>query len=87
MTGRKRGRTVWATSALKATLKIAVAAGVVLLPLMLARAASAQSYSVLFNFSQTSGSFPLAGLIADPAGNLYGTAKNGGATDVALSMS
>lgn len=33
---------------------------------------------VLFAFGQAKGAFPLAGLIADPAGNLYGTANLGG---------
>jgi len=32
----------------------------------------------LINFNNTNGSFPEAGLIADPAGNLYGTTVGGG---------
>jgi uncharacterized repeat protein (TIGR03803 family) len=42
-------------------------------------AARAQSYSVLYTFTGgTDGGSPAAGLIADSAGNLYGTTQSGG---------
>jgi len=44
--------------------------------------AQAQSYSVIYNFTRgTDGAFPEAGLTMDKAGNLYGTAYQGGSTD------
>jgi uncharacterized repeat protein (TIGR03803 family) len=42
------------------------------------RPAHAQTYTVLHRFSGSDGSLPLAGLIADPAGNLFGTTGSGG---------
>ena len=36
--------------------------------------------TVLHSFVKTDGSFPLAGVTADPAGNLYGTTQTGGQT-------
>jgi uncharacterized repeat protein (TIGR03803 family) len=41
--------------------------------------AQAQTYSVLYTFpGGADGSRPVAGLIRDAAGNLYGTARSGG---------
>ena len=37
--------------------------------------------AVLFSFDKSDGAGPLAGLIADGAGNLYGATKRGGAHD------
>ncbi len=42
--------------------------------------AQAQTYTVLHRFNGRDGSTPEAGLIADPAGNLFGTTLNGGAS-------
>ncbi len=39
---------------------------------------------VLFSFNRTDGSFPWAGLIADGAGNLYGTTATGGLSNYGL---
>jgi uncharacterized repeat protein (TIGR03803 family) len=40
--------------------------------------AQAQTYNVLYAFSQTDGAAPMAGLTIDAAGNLYGTTSAGG---------
>ena len=40
------------------------------------------SISTLATFNGANGSFPIAGLIADAAGNLYGTTKQGGANNL-----
>jgi uncharacterized repeat protein (TIGR03803 family) len=42
-------------------------------------AAQAQTYTVLHRFTGPDGYFPRAGLIADPAGSLFGTTYGGGA--------
>lgn len=42
-------------------------------------AAQAQTYTVLYTFTGSDGSEPLAGLTMDSAGNLYGTTEYGGA--------
>jgi uncharacterized repeat protein (TIGR03803 family) len=42
--------------------------------------AQAQTYTVLHRFTGPDGANPEAGLIADPAGNLYGTTSFGGAS-------
>jgi uncharacterized repeat protein (TIGR03803 family) len=44
-------------------------------------AAPAQTFQVLHTFSGTDGSFPNGDLIRDPAGNFYGTAQFGGASN------
>ena len=41
--------------------------------------AEAQTYAVLHRFVGLDGAFPYASLIADPAGNLFGTTYAGGA--------
>jgi uncharacterized repeat protein (TIGR03803 family) len=43
-------------------------------------AAAAQELTTLYSFTGGDGANPAAGLIADPAGNLYGTTFNGGAS-------
>jgi uncharacterized repeat protein (TIGR03803 family) len=47
--------------------------------LCLSMAGRAQTYTVLHNFNGPDGSDPVAGLVLDPAGNLYGTTAAGGA--------
>ncbi len=42
--------------------------------------AGAQTFSVLYNFAGSDGSFPQAGLVRDATGNLYGTTEGGGAS-------
>ncbi|HEV3277427.1 MAG TPA: choice-of-anchor tandem repeat GloVer-containing protein [Terriglobia bacterium] len=55
-------------------------AGVVLLLLVATQAAQAQSFSDIYVFTGGSaGQYPFGPLIADSAGNLYGTTLNGGA--------
>jgi uncharacterized repeat protein (TIGR03803 family) len=49
--------------------------------LMLAALAQAQSFNVLHKFAGTDGGNPFAGVIQDPAGNLYGTTYIGGEGD------
>ena len=47
-----------------------------------ARLAHAQNYSVLYSFSGSpDGANPAAGLVRDPAGNLYGTTPSGGSSN------
>jgi uncharacterized repeat protein (TIGR03803 family) len=43
--------------------------------------AAAAKLTVLTSFNGTNGRFPTGGLLADSAGNLYGTASGGGASD------
>lgn len=57
----------------------AVAGGIILLPLIFAQAAAAQTFSVIYNFrGAPDGYRPEGALIADQAGNLYGAAAQGG---------
>jgi len=58
----------------------ALAAGVLLCAAM--PTAAAQTYSVLHSFTGTDGGDPFAGVIADPAGNLFGTTLGGEAGTV-----
>src|ERR1700689_327205 len=52
----------------------------VILAVFAITSATAQTERVLHNFGNgTDGSFPLAGLISDTVGNLYGTTQQGGA--------
>lgn len=60
-------------------LRLAGAIGATLLVLGWAPA-HAQTYNVLENFSGGNGRYPLAGLVADSAGDLYGTTFAGGAS-------
>ncbi len=46
-----------------------------------AKPARAQTLDVLYNFTLQSGAKPLAGLVRDKAGNLYGTTDSGGLLD------
>ncbi|HWY58352.1 MAG TPA: choice-of-anchor tandem repeat GloVer-containing protein [Terriglobales bacterium] len=47
--------------------------------IMVASSAQAQTYNVLYNFTGgTDGGYPIAGLIRDAAGNLFGTTAAGG---------
>jgi uncharacterized repeat protein (TIGR03803 family) len=44
--------------------------------------AAAQQYTVLHNFTgEADGKYPEAGVISDPAGNLYGTTYEGGTSN------
>jgi uncharacterized repeat protein (TIGR03803 family) len=64
-----------------AALPTVLALGIVVLPLMVARPAAAQSFSLLHSFSGMNGadgSAPFDGLIVDSSGNFYGTTFNGG---------
>ncbi|HEV2379549.1 MAG TPA: choice-of-anchor tandem repeat GloVer-containing protein [Terriglobia bacterium] len=49
-----------------------------LMMLAAAIASPAQTYKVLYSFSGGSGSQPVAGLVRDAGGNLYGTTSSGG---------
>jgi hypothetical protein len=58
---------------------------VVLLTIVLAQPAQAQTYQVLYNFTGgQDGAYPEAGLTMDGAGNLYGTAYEGGTSGPAV---
>ena len=51
---------------------------VLLVVLVVAAFAQAQTFTVLFTFTGSDGNEPAPGVIQDPAGNLYGTAELGG---------
>jgi hypothetical protein len=51
---------------------------IIAVTLMLISGAWAATEQVLYNFNGTNGLYPQAGLIFDGAGNLYGTAAEGG---------
>ena len=63
---------------------LALAAGVVMLPLMATKGraeGNTPRYTVLYSFTGgTDGRYPTAGLIEDDAGDLYGTTSSGGYT-------
>lgn len=70
-------------STAKATVNALSWATALAIALALSPAAQAQTFQVIHTFSGGSdGAIPLAGLIADRAGNLYGTASGGGNTGV-----
>src|SRR3984885_13573180 len=59
----------------------ALALGTMLVPAVIGTpSARAQTYTVLNRFRGADGANPAAGLIADSAGNLYGTTTHGGAS-------
>ncbi len=49
-----------------------------LLPILITARASAQTETVIYNFSTSTGILPYSGVVFDHAGNLYGTTFNGG---------
>ena len=57
----------------------ALVAAALVAAILLPRGAAAQELTPLYSFNGNDGSRPNAGLIADPAGNLYGTTQEGGA--------
>src|SRR5271165_258861 len=70
---------------LRLGLRVSAATGAVALAMVFAltvvasQAAQAQTFKVIHNFTGgLDGSFPLAGVTMDRAGNLYGTASSGG---------
>jgi uncharacterized repeat protein (TIGR03803 family) len=64
----------WAGAAVRLSLTV----GLALLPLRVTQASEAQTFKVLYNFGGPGGSEPIAGVIADRAGNLYGATSQGG---------
>jgi uncharacterized repeat protein (TIGR03803 family) len=81
---RKAENAAWSCSARRRLLGMAMAAGMTILPLMATRVVAQEAtptYSVLYTFTGgADGAYPIAGLIADGAGNLYGTTESGGQT-------
>jgi uncharacterized repeat protein (TIGR03803 family) len=74
----KRNLEIRVLSALRAVLTLAVFSALLLIP---ARPAQAQTETVLYKFTGGSdGGWPGRGVIADGAGNLYGTTQGGGAS-------
>jgi uncharacterized repeat protein (TIGR03803 family) len=57
-----------------------ISAALVMSTLAIGRA-EAQTITILHSFSGSDGTFPIAGLIRDSAGNLYGTTSRGGSWD------
>lgn len=87
--GTRAWSPVWAGMARRAGfLLLALAAAIVLLPLIATRAAAqAPTYSVLYTFTGgADGAGPEAPLIADTAGNLYGTTSVGGNTSASCPL-
>jgi uncharacterized repeat protein (TIGR03803 family) len=77
-----RENRTWGTGVMrqvKGAVRAVFPLAVVLLPLVVTMAAQAQThqFSVIYNFGGAAGEGP-NGLIADSAGNLYGTTANGG---------
>jgi uncharacterized repeat protein (TIGR03803 family) len=62
-------------------VSIALAVAIVLVPAVVGtKSAEARTFKVLYNFTKgADGGVPVAGLIQDAAGNLYGTTQSGGA--------
>ncbi len=52
---------------------------VLLLTVLATSLVQAQTFTTLYSFAGASGEYPVAGLIVDAAGNLYGTTQQGGA--------
>jgi uncharacterized repeat protein (TIGR03803 family) len=78
MTPQQRVSTSWmhTRAPLRAALALAAIFALVVVPTQSARA---QTFTVLYDFTGgNDGSNPYAGLILDPAGNLYGTTQYGG---------
>jgi len=79
--GPRFGSTKLAAAAIRGALTLAVLSALLLIA---ARPAQAQTETVLYNFCSqpdcSDGGGPVAGLILDAQGNLYGTAERGGAT-------
>ena len=60
----------------------ALALAIMLVPAVIAIASEqAQTYSVVYTFTGPDGASPVAGLVLDTNGNLYGTTGNGGASN------
>lgn len=51
---------------------------VLLLSAFAASFSQAQTFTTLYSFNGAAGAYPVAGLILDAAGNLYGTTQQGG---------
>jgi hypothetical protein len=66
---------------LKSSLRLGAAA-LALSPLVTPAPGDAASLSTIATFSGANGAFPSGSLIADSAGNLFGTTRNGGASGV-----
>src|SRR6202047_1970229 len=59
-----------------------LALAIMLVPAVVAiESAQAQTYSVVYTFTGPDGASPVAGLVLDTNGNLYGTTGNGGASN------
>lgn len=80
MTARQSGFSKRFATVTRATARVALAAGMALLPLLSAGVAHGQSFSIVYNFGSVAfdGSDPQGSLIVDSAGNLYGENVNGG---------
>ena len=60
-------------------VSIALALAIVLVPAVVGTSAQAQTFTVLYSFTGgTDGGYPMAGLIRDTQGNLYGTTESAG---------
>jgi uncharacterized repeat protein (TIGR03803 family) len=61
------------------TVFVLVAFAVALVPVAEAQAKPAGTFTLLYSFTGTTGAYPLAGLVLDSKGSVYGTTSEGGA--------
>ena len=61
------------------TAFIFLAFALAIVPVVTAQARPASTFTLLYSFTGTSGAYPLAGLVIDSTGNVYGTTSEGGA--------
>lgn len=61
------------------TVLVVLAFAIALVPVIGAQVKPASTFTLLYSFTGATGAYPLAGLVVDSSGNLYGTTSEGGA--------